>query len=85
MNTSPQVFQESAAVYDLLYGEKDTLAEAEWLPPPWRAMGALPVAVFSSLVQALGDMLGYWRIGATKSPVWNRAPTCSSVLNRMLE
>ncbi|HEV8013397.1 MAG TPA: methyltransferase domain-containing protein [Pontimonas sp.] len=31
MNASPQVFQESAAVYDLLYGEKDTLAEAEWI------------------------------------------------------
>ena len=31
MNTSPQVFQESATVYDLLYGEKDTLAEANWI------------------------------------------------------
>ena len=31
MNTSPEVFHESAAVYDLLYGEKDTVAEAEWI------------------------------------------------------
>ena len=31
MSASPEVFHKSAAVYDLLYGEKDTVAEAEWV------------------------------------------------------
>ena len=42
MNTSPQVFQESAAVYDLLYGEKDTLAEAEWIATTLESHGCSP-------------------------------------------
>lgn len=39
MSTTPAVFQESAAVYDLLYGEKDTVAEAEWIASTLRAHG----------------------------------------------
>lgn len=31
MNASPEVFHESAAVYDLLYGDKDTEAEVDWI------------------------------------------------------
>jgi len=42
MNTSPQVFQESAAVYDLLYGEKDTLAEAQWIATTLESHGCPP-------------------------------------------
>ena len=42
MNTSPQVFQESAAVYDLLYGEKDTLAEAQWIATTLEGHGCPP-------------------------------------------
>jgi SAM-dependent methyltransferase len=42
MNTSPQVFQESAAVYDLLYGEKDTLAEAQWIATTLEGHGCTP-------------------------------------------
>lgn len=42
MNQSPQVFRESAAVYDLLYGEKDTLAEAEWIAATLEGHGCLP-------------------------------------------
>lgn len=39
MSTTPSVFHESAAVYDLLYGEKDTLAEAQWIASTLRAHG----------------------------------------------
>ena len=42
MSTSPQVFQESAAVYDLLYGEKDTLAEAQWIATTLESHGCPP-------------------------------------------
>ena len=42
MNTPPQVFQESAAVYDLLYGEKDTLAEAQWIATTLESHGCPP-------------------------------------------
>jgi SAM-dependent methyltransferase len=42
MNTSPQVFQESAAVYDLLYGEKDTVAEAQWIATTLESHGCPP-------------------------------------------
>jgi len=31
MSASPEIFHESAAVYDLLYGEKDTVGEVEWI------------------------------------------------------
>ena len=42
MNSSPKAFQESAAVYDLLYGEKDTLAEAEWIAATLESHGCPP-------------------------------------------
>ena len=42
MNTSPQVFQESAAVYDLLYGDKDTVAEAQWIATTLESHGCPP-------------------------------------------
>ena len=42
MSTSPQVFQESAAVYDLLYGEKDTLGEALWIATTLESHGCPP-------------------------------------------
>jgi SAM-dependent methyltransferase len=42
VNPTPQVFQESAAVYDLLYGEKGTLAEAEWIATTLESHGCPP-------------------------------------------
>ena len=42
MNSSLKAFQESAAVYDLLYGEKDTLAEAEWIAATLESHGCPP-------------------------------------------
>lgn len=42
MSGSPEVFHESAAVYDLLYGEKDTVAEAEWIAATLESHGCKP-------------------------------------------
>lgn len=42
MSASPEVFHESAAVYDLLYGEKDTVAEAEWIAGTLESHGCKP-------------------------------------------
>ena len=42
MGQSPEVFQESAAVYDLLYEEKDTLSEAQWIAATLQRHGCDP-------------------------------------------
>ena len=81
MNTSPQVFQESAAVYDLLYGEKDTLGEAQWIATTLESHGCPPAGRLLEFGSGTGRHARILADRGYKSPVWNQAPTCLSELN----